>query len=220
MSSKTRELSSELYQYLLSISYQETPVMKALRTYTAELPLGHMQISPEQAQFMSFLVRLLQVRKALELGVFTGFSALCIAQAMPVEGRLIACDTSEEWTNIAKKYWQEAEVNNKIDLRLAPAEKTLDQLLSQGQQGSFDFAFIDADKENYPLYYEKTLELLRSGGVMMLDNVFKQGKVLDLQTRSPAVKAIQTLNQKIYQDPRVSISVLPLSDGVTLVHKL
>jgi predicted O-methyltransferase YrrM len=220
MAAKTLELSPELYDYLLSISYQETPSMEALRAETAKLPLGHMQISPEQAQLMSFLVRLLHVRKALEIGVFTGFSALCVAEAMPPEGRLIACDTSEEWTNIAKTYWQKSQVANKIDLRLAPAEKTLDQLLSQGEQSSFDFAFIDADKENYPLYYEKTLQLLRKGGVIMLDNMFQHGKVLDSHTRSPSVKAIQSLNKALYQDARVSISVLPISDGITLVHKL
>jgi len=178
-----------------------------------------MQISPEQGQLMALLVRLLGAKKTLEVGVFTGYSSLVVALALPPDGKLIACDVSEEYTTIARRFWQEAKVADKIDLQLGPAVETLDRLLEQGEAGTFDFAFIDADKSNYDAYYERALHLLRAGGVIAIDNVLWSGDVADPSVQDARTNAIRQLNQKIHQDDRVLISLLPIGDGLTLAMK-
>src|SRR5438270_2572793 len=177
--SKFAPLTEETYQYLLSVSSRESDVLRRLREETASLPNSQMQISPDQGQFMALLVQLMRAKKTLEIGVFTGYSSLVVAQALPPDGKVIACDVSEEWTSIARRYWKEAGVANKISLRLAPALQTLDSLLKEGQAGTFDFAFIDADKANYDGYYERALKLLRAGGLAAIDNVLWSGRVAD-----------------------------------------
>lgn len=172
MSNKSIGLSDELHEYLLSVSVRETDLMARLRNETADHPRADMQIAPEQAQFLRFLVQLIGARRTLEVGVFTGYSALSVAEVLPPNGEIVACDISEEYTDVARRYWAEAGVNEKIDLHLAPAEDTLSELIENDQAGSFDFAFIDADKETYDTYYEQALQLLRPGGVIALDNVF------------------------------------------------
>jgi caffeoyl-CoA O-methyltransferase len=178
-----------------------------------------MQIAPEQGQFMALLVELLGVRKALEIGTFTGYSALVVALAMPVDGRLIACDVSEEWTAIGRRYWEEAGVADKIDLRLGPALATLDELLAAGAEESFDFAFIDADKTGYDDYYERSLRLLRPGGLIAIDNVLWNGNLYDLSIDDPDTVAIRALNEKLHTDERVSLSLVPIGEGLTLARK-
>ena len=220
--------SGKLRDYVLS-TLREPDVLKRLREETDSDPHAIMQIPPEQGQFMSFLVKALGVRKALEIGTYTGYSALCVALALPHDGRLIACDISENWVNIGRKYWQEAGVAHKIDFRFGKATRTLDNLIKSGEAGSFDFVFIDADKINYDQYYEKSLSLLRPGGVIAIDNVLLFGSVADpgvldadLKTRiTPAdIDAMRKLNEKIRNDPRVDETMLPLADGLTLVRKL
>jgi len=178
-----------------------------------------MQISPEQGQLMALLVQMTNVRKALEVGVFTGYSALAVALALPPEGQLVACDVSEEYTAIAQKFWQQAEVDTKIDLRLAPATETLQQLIESGQAGTFDFAFIDADKSNYDTYYEQALALLRPGGLVAIDNVLWYGRVADPDVTDNRTQRIRALNQKLHHDERVDLSLLPIGDGLTLARK-
>ena len=178
-----------------------------------------MQLSPEQGQLLAFLVELTGAGKAIEVGTFTGYSALCVASALPNDGKLVACDISKEWTAIALRYWQEAGVEDKIDLRIAPAIDTLKDLVDSGEADSFDFALIDADKENYTRYYEKVLELLRVGGLMLVDNVLWGGKVADPTNSDDSTVAIRTFNQKVHQDDRVFLSMLPVGDGMTLVRK-
>ncbi len=219
MGRKTLPLTDVLYQYVLDVSLRESEVARDLRAETARLPNAEMQSAPEQGQFMGLLVRLLGVRRALEIGVFTGYSALAVADALPPDGRLIACDVSEEFTAIARRYWARAGVAGKIDLRLAPAVETLDALLAEGQAGTFDFAFIDADKERYDAYYERALKLLRPGGLLLIDNVLWGGEVADPNADTPALRAIRALNLKLRDDARVDLSLLPLADGVSLVRK-
>jgi predicted O-methyltransferase YrrM len=178
-----------------------------------------MQINPEQAQFMQMLVQILGATKTLEVGVFTGYSALAIALALPPEGKVTACDVNEEWTSIGKEFWEEAGVAHKIDLHIAPAVETLDQLVTGGQQGTYDFAFIDADKTNYDRYYESALVLVRNGGLIALDNVLWHGKVIDPSVNDPDTNAIRSINEKIYGDRRVSLSMIPIGDGLTLARK-
>ena len=220
--------SEELRDYVLS-TLREPEVLKRLREETDSDPHAIMQIPPEQGQFMSFLVKALGVRKALEVGTYTGYSALCVALALPDDGRLIACDINENWVNIGRKYWQEAGVAHKIDFRFGKATRTLDNLIKSGEAGSFDFVFIDADKINYDAYYEKSLSLLRPGGVIAIDNVLLFGAVADsavldadLKTRiTPAdIDAVRKLNEKIRNDTRVDVTMLPIADGLTLVRKL
>jgi len=220
--------SEELRSYVLS-TLREPEVLKRLREETDSDPHAIMQIPPEQGQFMSFLVKALGVRKALEVGTYTGYSALCVALALPDDGRLIACDINENWVNIGRKYWQEAGVAHKIDFRFGKATRTLDNLIKSGEAGSFDFVFIDADKINYDQYYEKSLTLLRPGGVIAIDNVLLFGAVADsavldadLKTRiTPAdIDAVRKLNEKIRNDTRVDETMLPIADGLTLVRKL
>lgn len=217
---KTIVLGDELYGYLTANSLREPEILKRLRDDTASHPQAGMQIAPEQGQFMALLVRLMGVSKALEIGVFTGYSALAIALAMPPQGRITACDISEEWTSVARRYWLEAGVSDRIDLRLGPALETLDGLLKEGRSATYDFAFIDADKENYDAYYERSLTLLRPGGLMVIDNVLWGGRVADQSVADVDTVAIRALNRKIHQDPRVAMSLIPVADGLTLALKL
>ncbi len=223
MSNQTISLNEPLYRYLCAVSLRETPLLRQLREETAQLPEANMQIAPEQGQFMAFLVRLMGARRAIEIGVFTGYSALAVAEALPEEGHLVACDVHPTWTAMAKRYWQHAGVAHKIELRLAPALATLDELLAQHAVNSFangfDFAFIDADKENYIAYYEKLLLLMRSGGVIAVDNVLWGGAVIDEQKQDAATVAIRQFNQHVRVDERVFISLVPIGDGVTLLMK-
>ncbi|WP_263785735.1 O-methyltransferase [Salinibacter grassmerensis] len=219
MSTQSIGLSDELHEYLLSASLREPEVMQRLRAETADHPQSNMQIAPEQGQFLQFLVQLIGARRTIEVGVFTGYSALAVASTLPPTGTLVACDVSEEYTEVARRYWGEAGVADRIDLRIAPAEETLAALIDDGQDGTFDFAFIDADKKGYDTYYEQSLKLLRPGGVVALDNVFRSGRVTDPDVEDESVRAIQRLNEKIHDDERVDLSMLPLADGVTLAMK-
>jgi len=212
-------ITDELASYMRKVSVREPDVLRRLREETAPLPMARMQITPEQGQFMAMLVRLLGAVKTLEIGVFTGYSSLAVALAMPERGRVIACDVSEEWTAIARRYWKEAGVANKIDLRLAPAAQTIEALLADGQQSKFDFAFIDADKANYDKYYEGALKLIRSGGLIAIDNVLWHGQVIDPSVNDEDTIAIRRLNEKLNCDSRVDLSMLPIGDGVTLARK-
>lgn len=219
MSTQTSPLTQELYEYLLSVSLREPKVLEELRAETAKLEMRIMQISPEQGQFMRFLAKLIGAKRCLEVGVFTGYSALSVALALPENGQIIACDISEEWTSIARRYWEKAGVDSKIDLRFAPATTTLQKLLNQGQANQFDFAFIDANKTDYDTYYEQCLELLRPGGLLLLDNTLWDGKVMDSAIQDEDTLAIRALNKKLLSDERIDLCLLPLSDGVTLARK-
>ncbi len=219
MTNQTLNLTPELYDYLLSVSLREPELLRQLREETAQHPRSQMQIAPEQGQFMRLLVELLGVKQALEVGVFTGYSALSVALALPPNGKLVACDVSEEYTAIAQRYWQQAGVADKIDLRIAPALDTLADLLAAGKANTFDFAFIDADKINYEAYYERALELVRPGGLIAVDNVLWSGRVANPQTDAPSTRTIQAFNAKLHQDQRISLSLVPIGDGVTLARK-
>ena len=219
MASRTLLLTDPLYDYLLKVSLRESPLLVRLREETEALPLAVMQISPEQGQFMALLVELIGARRTLEVGTFTGYSALCIARALPSDGQVVACDVSAEYTDIARRYWAEAGIADKIDLRLAPALDTLDALLDDGQAGTFDFAFIDADKKNYDGYYERCLALVRTGGLIAVDNVLWDGAVVDPAKQDADTKAIRTLNLQLHQDERVSLSLVPIGDGLALARK-
>ncbi len=219
MSNKTLSMTERLYDYLLSVSLREPELLRRLREETARDPHANMQIAPEQGQFMALLAELMGARRALEIGVYTGYSALWVARALPADGRLIACDVNAEWTATAQRYWEEAGVAHKIDLRLAPAAKTLDALLAGGEAGTFDFVFIDADKENYAHYYEQSLRLLRPGGLMAIDNVLWDGRVAEPEMSDSETEAIRSLNQKLLGDERISLSLVPVADGVTLALK-
>ncbi|HEU4827817.1 MAG TPA: class I SAM-dependent methyltransferase [Gemmatimonadales bacterium] len=219
MSRRTLPLDDRLYEYLLSVSLREPEVLRRLREETAAHPQANMQIGPEQGQFMGLLARLIGARKCLEVGVFTGYSALAVALALPFDGRLVACDLSEEFTAIGRPYWREAGVEQLIRLELGPALETLDALLAGGEGGTFDFAFIDADKTNYAGYYERTLELLRPGGLVAVDNVLWGGKVADPAIHDADVDAIRALNEQLLGDERIDLSLLPIGDGLTLARK-
>lgn len=220
MSTKTTlGLDNQLYDYLLSVSVREPEVLRQLREETAQHPYAMMQISPEQGQFMALLVQLISATKTLEVGVFTGYSSLCVALALPPTGKIVACDVSEEYTSVARRYWQAAGVADKIDLRIAPALKTLDQLISAGQAETFDFAFIDADKGNYLHYYERSLQLVRPGGLIAIDNVLWSGRVADSQVQDESTQAIRDFNEKLHDDERVTLSLVPIADGLTLALK-
>ncbi len=218
MSDRTLNLDDTLYQYLLDASLREHPVLAELRALTHRHPLARMQISPEQGQFMALLVKLIGARSTLEIGVFTGYSALAVALALPQDGRIVACDVSREYTDVGRTYWDKAGVAAKIDLRLAPAVDTLDGLIAEGQAGRFDFAFIDADKTSYDAYYERCLTLLREGGLIAIDNVLWGGHVAR-PAEDDDTAAIQALNRKLHGDARVDLSMLPISDGLTLARK-
>jgi predicted O-methyltransferase YrrM len=219
MANQTIGLDDQLYGYLQSVSLRESDILTQLRQETAQQPMSQMQISPEQGQFMALLVQLMGAKKTLEVGVFTGYSALVVALALPPDGKVVACDISEEYTTIARRYWQQAGVADKIDLHLAPALETLDQLLVAGQAGTFDFAFIDADKSHYDSYYERSLQLVRSGGLVAIDNVLWSGRVADPQVQDNRTNSIRTFNQKVHRDARVSLSLVPIGDGLTLARK-
>ena len=218
MSRRTLQLDEPLLQYLLSNSLREHPAQAALREATAAHPQAGMQIAPEQGQFMALLVKLLGVRRAIEIGTFTGYSALSVALALPDEGRLLACDVSDDFTRVGRPYWQQAGVAHKIELVLAPALQTLDQRLAAGEAGSHDFAFIDADKTNYDAYYERCLQLLRPGGLIAIDNTLWSGAVAR-PAQSDDTAALQALNAKLHHDERIDLSLLPLGDGLTLARK-
>ena len=220
MSNQTLGLSPQLYNYFQSISLREPEVLTQLRQETAHQPLSNMQIAPEQGQFMAFLIKLIGAKKTLEVGVFTGYSSLVVALALPENGEVIACDVDEEYTQIARTYWEKAGVSHKIKLHLAPAVLTLENLLAKGEENSFDFAFIDADKSNYDIYYEQALKLVRVGGVIAIDNVLWDGKVADSQVQDNRTQAIRRLNEKLHQDTRILLSVVPIADGLTLAMKL
>ena len=219
MSRQSLTLSDALYDYLLEVSLREPPLLARLREETAALPRSGMQISPEQGQFMALLAELVGARRVLEVGTFTGYSALVVALALPADGRIITCDVDEDMTAIAQRYWAEAGVADKIDLRLGPAVDTLDALLADGGADTFDFAFVDADKESYDAYYERALALLRQGGLMVIDNVLWSGAVADPEQQDADTSALRTLNAKLHGDQRVSLSLLPVSDGITLARK-
>ncbi len=219
MSNRTLNLTDPLYQYLLNASLRESDVLKDLRAETAKLPSANMQIAPEQGQFMALLVLMLNARRIIEVGVFTGYSSLVMAMALPPDGQLVACDINPDYTDIARQYWQRAGVVKKIDLRLAPGKETLRQLLDQGEAGQFDLAFIDADKTGYLEYYELCLKLLRTGGLILVDNVLWNGSVIDESIRDEDTAAIRTFNETLKSDQRVDISLLPVADGLTLARK-
>jgi predicted O-methyltransferase YrrM len=219
MSKQTTGLEKTLADYIQSISLREADILRQLREETAKLSMARMQISPEQGQFMALLVQLMGAKKTLEIGVFTGYSALAVALALPDDGKVIACDISEEYTAIAKGFWARAGVSEKIDLRIAPALETLETLITEGEAGSFDLAFIDADKRNYENYYERALILLRPGGLILIDNVLWSGKVIDPTITDKQTQAIQEFNQKLHQDSRISLSLIAIADGLTLALK-
>ncbi|BAY44181.1 O-methyltransferase family protein [Scytonema sp. HK-05] len=219
MAYKTSGLEKSIYEYLQSVSLREPEILAQLRQETAQHPRSRMQITPEQGQFMSLLVQLMGAKKTLDIGVFTGYSSLVVALALPPEGKVVACDLSEEYTAIARRYWQQAGVADKIELHIAPALDTLDKLIAQGEAGTFDFAFIDADKNNYDNYYERSLQLLRPGGLIAIDNVLQSGRVADPQEQDKITNSIRAFNQKLHQDPRITMSLVPIADGLTLALK-
>jgi len=219
MTARTLNLDDSLYQYLLDVSLRETPLLKRLRDETQALPMARWQVAPEQGQFLALLVKLTGARKLLEVGTFTGYSALCMAAALPEDGSLICCDMPGDYNATARRYWQEAGLDGRIDLRLAPALDSLAALEQQGQGGTFDLMFIDADKANYPAYLESALRLLRSGGLAVFDNTLWSGRVLEAQPESADTRAIQALNLALKDDVRVDLSLLPLGDGLTLCRK-
>ena len=219
MSKNTLGINHQLYDYLLSVSLREPDILRQLREETARLPGAIMQIGPEQGQFMAMLVQLIGAKKTLEIGVFTGYSSLCVALALPPNGKMVACDVSEKDTAIARRYWQAAGVADKIDLRLAPALSTLDELIAAGQSGTFDFSFIDADKGNYEAYYERSLQLLRPGGLIAIDNVLFLGRIANPLVQDNSTRAIRAFNKKLHADERVTLSLVPICDGLTLALK-
>jgi len=219
MSKRSISLTDSLYDYLLSVSLREPDLLLKLREETAADPAARMQISPEQGQFMGLLARLMGARRCLEIGVFTGYSSLAIALALPDDGRIVACDVSEKWTSVARRYWAAAGVAHKIDLRLATAMETLDRLIAAGEAESFDFAFIDADKENYVGYYERALLLLRPGGLVVADNTLWSGRVADPENAEVDTVALRHFNELLHGDSRVDLSLVPIGDGLSLARK-
>jgi predicted O-methyltransferase YrrM len=216
--SRVLDLDARLYAYLLDETVREPELMARLRAETRRLPDASLQIGPDQAQLMSLLVRLIGARHALEIGTFTGYSALAVGMALPADGKLVCCDVSEEWTQVARRYWREAGIADRIDLRLAPAADTLAELIAAGETGGFDFAFIDADKENYDLYYEQCLKLVRPGGLIAIDNALWHGAVADPARDDVDTVAIRALNRKIRDDPRVDMVLLAIGDGLLLAR--
>lgn len=218
MGKQPLQISDRLYQYILEFGFRDDPLLKALRDETGRLPAGVMQISPEQGQFMALLAQLMGVRKAIEIGTFTGYSSLCVARVLPPGGKLICCDISEEYTAIARRYWAQAGIADRIDLRLAPAMETLNGL-KETASGSFDMVFIDADKTGYRHYYEAALDLLRPGGVILIDNVLWSGDVADPAVQDNDTIALRRLNDFIATDQRVDHCLLPIADGLTIARK-
>ncbi|MCE3233977.1 MAG: putative O-methyltransferase [Vampirovibrio sp.] len=220
MSNRTIQVDDRLYQYILDVSVREPEILHRLREETARLGgIARMQISPEQGQFMALLVELMGANRMLEVGTFTGYSTLACAMALPPDGKIVACDVSREWTDVGQKYWQEAGVAEKIDLRIGPAADTLQQLLNEGQGNAFDAMFIDADKANYDIYYELGLKLVRPGGLIMIDNVLWSGAVANPAEQDPDTQAIRELNRQLHTDNRVTLSLVPIADGLTLARR-
>lgn len=219
MSNQSIGLSDELQNYILDHSMQEHPLLARLREETAQLPQRSMQIAPEQGQFMALLARLIGAKRYIEVGTFTGYSALAVTLAMPEDGRTIACDVSREWTDIARRYWQEAGLADRIMLELRPALKTLEELLVSGCEDTFDLAFIDADKSGYIDYFERCHELVRPGGLIMIDNTLWSGRVIDEADSDEDTQAIHTFNEYLRDREEVDVSIVPVGDGLTLVRK-
>ena len=219
MSNRTLSIDDRIYDYLLAVSLKEPALLKQLREETAGIEFSEMQIAPEQGQFMALLIRLIGARQALEIGTFTGYSSICIAGALKAGGELVCCDDSSEWTSIAKKYWRDAGLEDRINFKLGDAGATLQALMDEGRAGTFDFVFIDADKQNYPRYYELSFQLLRPGGLMAVDNTLWSGDVADPNNMEPGTSAIRRLNEMLKKDDSVDISLVPIGDGLTLVRK-
>ena len=219
MSNRTLSIDDRTYDYLCDVSINEPDLLRQLREETAQLEYSVMQISPEQGQFMSLLIKMMAAKRAIEIGTFTGYSSICVASAMPEEGRLICCDISPQWTSIAEKYWALARLEEKIELYTQPAEQTLQKLLDEGAEKTFDFIFIDADKQNYISYYEMALRLLRKGGIIAVDNTLWSGAVADPENIEPGTRAIRRFNDMLKEDRRVSSSLLTIGDGLTLILK-
>jgi predicted O-methyltransferase YrrM len=213
------DLTPRLFDYVLANSVREPPALRALREESGQLPGAGMQIGPEQGQLLALLAKMIGAKRCLEIGTFTGYSTLWVALALPEDGRIIACDINERSSAVARRHWQAAGMAGKIELRLAPATETLDGLLAGGEAGRYDFAFIDADKENYDAYYERVLVLLRPGGVLLIDNVLWGGEVADPKAKDSSTVALRMLNAKLHQDERIDLSLLAIGDGVTLARK-
>lgn len=220
MSNRTLSIDDRIYEYLCAVSINESELLQQLRKETAKLEYSVMQISPEQGQFMSLLIKLMAATRAIEIGTFTGYSSICIASAMPDNGELVCCDISPQWTDVAQKYWSLAGLENKIDLFIQPAQQTLQMLLDDGAEESFDFIFIDADKQNYIMYYEMALQLLRKGGLIAVDNTLWSGAVADPENTEAGTRAIRRFNEMLKVDYRVSQSLLTIGDGLTLILKM
>jgi predicted O-methyltransferase YrrM len=212
-------LPDDVYQYLHKVSIRESPILARLRAATAPRPEAEMQISPEQGQFMALLAKLVGARRCIEVGTYTGYSALAVAMAIPADGKLIACDINDEFTRIGRPFWKEAGVESKIDLRLQPALQTLDELLKNGQQNTFDFAFVDADKPNYIHYYEKLLQLVRPGGLICADNTLGLSGMPIIRQNHASAQAMREFNEHVHHDERVDLSMLPIGEGLTLLRR-
>ncbi len=220
MSNRSMGLDGPIYQYLLDVSLREHPLLAALRSETARLPEARFQIAPEQGQFMAWLIGVVGARRVLEIGTFTGYSALVMALALPEDGQVVTCDVSSEWTDTARSYWERAGVSGRIRLELRPAVETLADLRDRGDAASFDLAFIDADKTSYGSYFEHCLELLRPGGIVLVDNTLWSGRVADADDHSADTEAIREFNRNLHQDGRIDLSLVPIGDGLTLARKL
>jgi predicted O-methyltransferase YrrM len=219
MSTRTNNLPDDVYRYILECSSRESPVLARLREATSPRPEAEMQISPEQGQFMGLLVRLIGARRCIELGTYTGYSALAVALALPEDGKLIACDVSDEFTRIGRPFWREAGVESRIDLRLQPALRTLDELLAGGAQETFDFAFVDADKPNYVAYYERLLQLVRPGGLIAVDNTLAVAGQPIIRIDIAPARALRAFNEHVHHDERVDLSLVPIGEGLTLLRR-
>lgn len=219
MSNRTLSVTEDIHDYLIAHSVRESEVLARLRSVTSVMPDARMQIGPEQGQFMQLLVRLIGARRCIEVGVFTGYSSLAVALALPEDGRILACDVSDKWTAIAQQFWREAGVEQKIELKLQPAGRTLDEALAAGGAGKYDFAFIDADKTGYEAYYEQLLQLLRPGGLIAIDNTLWSGRVADDKDQDADTVALRRLNDKLHRDERIDLSLVPIGDGLTLARK-
>lgn len=219
MATKITTMDERLYEYLLSVSLKEPDVLTRLREETARDPMAILQIPPDQGQLMALLVKLMGAKRILEIGTYMGFSALSMALALPENGYLLTCDINQDWTDVARRYWEKAGVADRIELRIAPALETMNALLAEGQEQSFDLIFIDADKPNYCAYYEAGLRLLRRGGLVILDNVLWKGRVADEREQDPDTVALRAINTLIYQDQRVDASIIPIGDGMTIARK-
>ena len=219
MSIRSTSVAEDVYRYILAVSSREPPVLARLREATAPRAEAEMQISPEQGQFMALLARLIGARRCIEIGTYTGYSALAVAMVLPEDGQLIACDISDEFTRVGKPFWREAGVEARIDLRVQPALKTLDELLGQGRQNTFDFAFVDADKPNYIHYYEKLLQLVRPGGLICADNTLAVSGAPIVRQNGVTAKALREFNEHVHHDERVDLSLIPIGEGLTLLRK-